>query len=1288
MADEFEILVLADTSKAESDIDKLVNKKHQIKIKTTVSGKQETDGLTTSIDNAKKSVKSLEASFKNISATKIKYDAFKLIEEQCKNAVESVKELNDAMTLVNMTMLDMPDSKLKELASQSLDMAKELSVYTKTVTDAVTIYANANESVNSIVNKTQPTVLLASASGMSASKSADAIQGIMNQFHLAEEDAMNIADVIEKLSSEISLDFSKGISDISEAVSVSGSVVEEAGMSFEKYASIVSATAEKTRVSGSVLGNAYKTIFSRISRSKDGETTDAEKSQAEKALNSVGVSVRGIDGDLRDVSDILDDLNAVWGTLNQSEKSYVAEQASGVRQKNIFTATMDNYSRALELEEKALNSSGTAMEINEKRVDSIEGKMQKLSATMTDMYNDAVSEDAVKGMLDFATGIAEVVDKLGLLQGAVAGIGALGTANIIGKIASNWTVIAGMLTNPTTLFAAGIGAVVSAVSAYKRSVEEMVQSAKQAGSAWEESNDSIESNIDKITELRTALDSGTLTEEEAYTAKSELLNIQQSLTESYGEQVSGIDLVNGALEEQIDLLRQAGMAEADRFLNENRSGIAKAEKEMTEDRHTVLGQYDSELENEESVRRLNEIIRKYADDGIRAVNDSGMTQIQFEGDVSEAEEVLNDFMTDIRQASEETGDYDFFEMFSQNAESGLNEAKDVLDEYQELYRQAQDAKMLSDKALYSTNAMNAKTASNWMKEYSEAIQNYNDAVSSKDASAMQSAKTELTAIQGAVDYLLDNDMSEYASSFKNLAEQIDSAGYARQEFENKINGTVQDKWLSGWIDTLKSAELDDIDFLSKFMQFQPDDTVSQAIHQIGIEAQAAGIDISNLSDILAEAGIISGNPMESGSDAENIVTPFKEMLSDDTFTTRISDYTSEMEKLTAAKESLNKTGGKLDISDLKDMLNDIPELSDYMDDLEGGIDSLTTAANSDILDYFAEQIQNLKDAGMDADASALEAYAQSVVDAANEIEGAFIEIGGLKVETPDLADWENAGEKAGTVYEEILSGYEAAKKAYENDEVGDPAFKSFAKMISPTGSDDAANFVENMSKFERYFQDGSDGCLNFLHDLESLNLAEEENGEWTYKLGNSMDELKTTAEKMGIGFEPFMAMFGKLEDYGFHNDFFVTEEDGAAHVADLYDQLAAEKLRLAQIEANPNTEGYDTAVQASEDKIAELEERIAQSNKAIDEIAARAPEEIAQRAEYAKNVAEDLQQQIAETDDEQLKASLQQQLDDFAEEHNLVIDVETGDITSLEEAVSNIDGIEIDLSATGDGLDS
>lgn len=122
---------------------------------------------------------------------------------------------------------------------------------------------------------------------------------------------MHVADTVEKLSSEIALDFSKGCDTISQSIATSGSVVNEAGMSFEKYAALVSTTAEKTRVSGSQIGNAFKTIFSRIYRSKDGLTTDAEMSDAEAALKSVGVSVRRADGDLRDISDTLDDLNKV-----------------------------------------------------------------------------------------------------------------------------------------------------------------------------------------------------------------------------------------------------------------------------------------------------------------------------------------------------------------------------------------------------------------------------------------------------------------------------------------------------------------------------------------------------------------------------------------------------------------------------------------------------------------------------------------------------------------------------------------------------------------------------------------------------------------------------------------------------------------------------------------------------------------------------------------------------------------------------------------------------------------
>ena len=61
---------------------------------------------------------------------------------------------------------------------------------------------------------------------------------------------------------------------------------------------------------------------------------------------------------------------------------------------------------------------------------------------------------------------------------------------------------------------------------------------------------------------------------------------------------------------------------------------------------------------------------------------------------------------------------------------------------------------------------------------------------------------------------------------------------------------------------------------------------------------------------------------------------------------------------------------------------------------------------------------------------------------------------------------------------------------------------------------------------------------------------------------------------------------------------------------------------------------------------------------------------------------------INNTDDVQLKEVLQKQLDSFAKDYHLIIDVD-GNITSLEEQIDTIEpDVEINLSATGDDLDS
>lgn len=851
-----------------------------------------------------------------------------------------------------------------------------------------------------------------------------------------------------------------------------------------------------------------------------------------------------------------------------------------------------------------------------------------------------------------------------------------------------------------TAATAAVTGIVAITAAVKKHNEELRKAADENSTKWGEKNDTLQAQIDKINELRTALDSGKLSESEAYDAKSELLSIQTQLTDSYGKQVEGINLVNGSLETQIGLLDQLSKSEADEYLTKEKKGIEKAREEMEKQReYSILDDYGSGALYANEIKAL---AKKYEDRGLKVEDtrfgDSFM--IKFTGDATDAQEVLNDFAADVRDTGkhleDENGIFDYLE--SQSADA-IKTAQEITDAYGNIYEEARRAQLISDDDVHTFGGKTA-TASKWLSDYSKSVEEYNAALASEDETKINVAAKKYNELDAALQALiLNTSMIAYADDYDNISNNLNTAAIAANNFQNAIEGinlSDSDKMIKAYADTIKNAGLTDVDF--KINLENPDyetkegSKLSDAVSGLNWYAGQAGINTDDLINMLVELQIVSGETaVKVESDAESIAKSFETMVSDETdngLATKVSAYTDKMAKLTAAKNNLNKTGGKLDTSDLRDLLKDVPELSDYMDDLEGGVDSLITASNNDALSYFADQVQALRDAGMDADASALEAYAESVIDAANEIEGAFIKIGGLKVSTPDIAAWEDPGEDAGSTYEKILAGYEAAKEAYENDEVGTKAFKAFGKIISPTGSDDAASFGENMEKFERYFTEGSEGCLNFLNDLKALNLAEENNGKWTYKLGNSMDELKATAEQLGIGFEPMMAIFGRLEDYGFHNDFFTTEEDGAKRISELYDDLAAEKMHLAELEANPNTEGYDTAIQASKDKIAEYEERIQQCSQILDEMAANAPEELAKRTAYAKSVVQDLQEQIASTDNEQLKTSLQQQLDEFAKEHKLIIDVETGDVTSLDEAISNIEGIDIDLNANGEELES
>lgn len=567
----------------------------------------------------------------------------------------------------------------------------------------------------------------------------------------------------------------------------------------------------------------------------------------------------------------------------------------------------------------------------------------------------------------------------------------------------------------------------------------------------------------------------------------------------------------------------------------------------------------------------------------------------------------------------------------------------------------------------------------------------------------------------------DSDLTDLIQQFPQLADQTDNLQEAIFNLQaDKLKSTLKkiDDSMDGASDEelanaqklkdslIKSVDLSDInsDKITESIKsaFEGDDGSRYIAAEHGAKAaeeynQAFSKELKNSAGREAfYKATLNQDAVKQGPDAirelyNQYLKTAKDFIQDTDIQSQLTDYKDKYQSLYQAQKDLKN--GLMTGSTRKTFLDKFPDLAKYAgntETLSSAIDDLMDSMDSNVTNQFTDAIEALRDAGEDANADALQKYVDDVIAGAHDIEGAYKEIAGLKIPTPQYEAAKDASstENGGATYDDMLSMYNTAKEAYEKGLVGTDDFKTTAAMFSPTGSDDYANFAENMSKIEKYFTEGSDGCINFLNDLQALGLAEQENGNWTYSLGNNMEELKETADRLGIGFEPLMSVFGKLEDYGFYNDFFTTEEAGTEKISDLYSKLAAEKMHLAQIKANPNTEDYDTALSESEKKIAEFEERIKNANANMDELIDKKGKYTKEQTDYAKSVAQTMIDDINNTDDVQLKEVLQKQLDSFAKDYHLIIDVD-GNITSLEEQIDTIEpDVEINLSATGDDLDS
>lgn len=898
---------------------------------------------------------------------------------------------------------------------------------------------------------------------------------------------------------------------------------------------------------------------------------------------------------------------------------------------------------------REFSNMGQAMDISrmtEISTDSFEqllGLTQGLSESQTRMVLSSTAlTEAQRAAVLVNQGMSEAE-----AQAAVAAMG-LTTANEAAA-ASTFTLsgamegmLATLMANPLILVAAGVTAAVTAYSAYKRSIEEAVSSAKSAGNTWEENTTSIQDNISRIQELRTALASGTLTEQEAADAKSELLSIQESLSESYGNQVSGLDLINGSLTEQIALLDQVNEKQSQSFLNENKKGIDKAQKEMEKNRHTYLGRfYDNGSEESEAIKKsIKNLQETYGEDVFKLDSADGITMdIQFNADASTAKDALNDFMTEVSGIEDQFGETDVTDQLANNAASGLTKAKDVLSKYQDIYKQAQEAELISDDKLYKSGDMEQK-ASKWILDYAKAVEDYNNAISDGDNSKITEASQKFSELDSTVNDLVKNTgMSAYADQVKEIRDELNDTAIANDKFTKAVNGTDTSKFgksVSDNAKALKELNLSDTDFRYAFetdgVQEGEDqiNALVQAALDAGVISDTSASSVANLASMLAELGVISSSTGSSLDEAADSIGDISERID------KASDALTGIQKAESVLDA-QSTGKSISLDDFNS-----DELADYTSALEYNNGALQLNAekvrelqkakaeeqiqtnnsqkaekqnqymqNITQIEQLQDQLRGLTDAkGEEAQAiqssiDALLSDNDAIVNQCNQLD---LLSASLREATGAYQNWldkQNASE-SGDMFDDAMGAMEKIDNVTKNSDsedygrIGTNSYKAAVDFIVPdtVDSQDAEAVSSYMSSIEHYFNHDEDGnrigldVQEFCAKATKAGLMELDEASGEYKVAGQKT-MEDFAEGLNLSMPMVQAMFGEMEEFGGEFDW---ADEATKTLGDMAVAAGEAKGRIEEMsgDTDMNIQIDVSDIENTEDKVKTLDNTISQ----------------------------------------------------------------------------------------------
>lgn len=364
--------------------------------------------------------------------------------------IESIKEMDAAMTELKKVTSDTSDvyaTVEKDMYATGKDIGRDAVELTKSTADWARLGYNTQDSEK----MSKWTGILMNVSEFEQVDDAtNALISIMQGFNKGADDVENVVDVLNNIGNlePISSD------EIASSLQRSASALQAAGANYEQSVALTTVGNSVVQNPESV-GAGLKTVSLRI-RGTDmnvlqeaGEDVDGYiqntsqlrdliKNQTKVASNDYkGFDLLKDDGSYKNPYEFLLGLGKIWSEIGSTDggdlkQASILEKIAGKNRANIVASILQKPEMLEKVYNETQNSEGSALRENETQLDSIQGKVDQLTASFQEMWNTSISSDFIKGLVDAGTQITNLVTKAGLLRTAF--MGALGVAGAKGKL--------------------------------------------------------------------------------------------------------------------------------------------------------------------------------------------------------------------------------------------------------------------------------------------------------------------------------------------------------------------------------------------------------------------------------------------------------------------------------------------------------------------------------------------------------------------------------------------------------------------------------------------------------------------------------------------------------------------------------------------------------------------------------------------------------------------------------------------------------------------------------------